>query len=167
MTGTRCSLLTYLTSKSVRGRYKNCWCICIWLVNDITAAYCKLRILLITAITVVWYFFVFTLYRPVGRVVTRSSLEREVGGLWFKSRAGQIEHCVANGSPPLQHFLERSCVAYRSNDVEMSPANSLHASAYITAIKMKYLIYLIVLFVCSIYGLCLIQDQAFSLWSKL
>ena len=33
------------------------------------------------------------------------------GGPWFKSRAGQIGHSVANGSPPLRHFFERSCVA--------------------------------------------------------
>ena len=33
------------------------------------------------------------------------------GGLRFKYRAGQIKHSVANGSPPLRHFLERSCVA--------------------------------------------------------
>ena len=32
------------------------------------------------------------------------------GGLRFKSRAGQIGHSVANGSPPLRHF-ERSCAA--------------------------------------------------------
>ena len=32
-------------------------------------------------------------------------------GLSFKSRAGQIGHSVANGSPPLRHFFERSCVA--------------------------------------------------------
>ena len=29
-------------------------------------------------------------------------------GLRFKSRAGQIGHCIANGSPPLQHFFERN-----------------------------------------------------------
>ena len=29
----------------------------------------------------------------------------------FKSRAGQIGHSVANGSPPLRHFFERSYVA--------------------------------------------------------
>ena len=33
------------------------------------------------------------------------------GGLKFKSRAGQIGHSVANGSPPLRLFFERSCVA--------------------------------------------------------
>ena len=33
------------------------------------------------------------------------------GDLRFKFRAGQIGHNVANGSPPLQHFSERSCVA--------------------------------------------------------
>ena len=34
------------------------------------------------------------------------------GGQRFESRAGQIRHSVANGSPPLQHFFERSCVAW-------------------------------------------------------
>ena len=29
----------------------------------------------------------------------------------FKSQAGQVGHSVANGSPPLRHFFERSCVA--------------------------------------------------------
>ena len=33
------------------------------------------------------------------------------GGLRFKSRAGQIGHSVAKGSPPLRHFFKRSCVA--------------------------------------------------------
>ena len=33
------------------------------------------------------------------------------GGLRFKSRVGQIGHSVANGSPPLRHFFEWSCVA--------------------------------------------------------
>ena len=32
-------------------------------------------------------------------------------GLGFKSRAVQIGHSVANASPPLRHFLERSCAA--------------------------------------------------------
>ena len=31
-------------------------------------------------------------------------------GLRLKSWAGQIKHRVANGSPPLQYFFERSCV---------------------------------------------------------
>ena len=51
------------------------------------------------------------------------------GGLRFKSRTGQIGHSVANGSPPLRHFFEWSCVAGR-NDAEMGPANSLHAPAH-------------------------------------
>ena len=33
------------------------------------------------------------------------------GGPRFKFRAGQIGHSVANGSPSLRHFFERSCVA--------------------------------------------------------
>ena len=51
------------------------------------------------------------------------------GGLRFKSWAGQIGHSVSNNSPPLQHFLERNCIASRCNDAEMGSANSLHASA--------------------------------------
>ena len=30
------------------------------------------------------------------------------GDLRFESQAGQIEHSVANGLPPLRHFFERS-----------------------------------------------------------
>ena len=33
------------------------------------------------------------------------------GGLRFKFRASLIEHSVANGSPLLQHFFEKSCVS--------------------------------------------------------
>ena len=51
------------------------------------------------------------------------------GGLRFKSRAGQIAHSVANGSPPLPYFFDWSCGARRRNDAEMGPANFLHASA--------------------------------------
>ena len=41
------------------------------------------------------------------------------GSMRFKSRAGQIGHSVANGLPPLRHFL----------DAEMGTANWLHALA--------------------------------------
>ena len=51
------------------------------------------------------------------------------GHLRFKSRASQIGQSVANDSPPVQHFLEWSCVARRRNDAEMGPANLLHALA--------------------------------------
>ena len=53
-----------------------------------------------------------------------------VGALRFKSRAGQIGHNIANGPSPLQHFFDWSGVVHRSNDSEMGPANSLHASVY-------------------------------------
>ena len=66
-------------------------------------------------------------HRPVGRAVTRSSQEREIGG--SKSRARQNEYNVVNGSPPLRHFFVRSCVARKRNDAEMVFANSLHALA--------------------------------------
>ena len=61
--------------------------------------------------------------RPVGRerVSLFLSGESEVQIL-----AGQIGNNVANGSPLLQHFFERSCVARRRNDdTEMGPAKSL------------------------------------------
>ena len=44
--------------------------------------------------------------------------------LRFKFRAGKIGHSVANGSSPLQHSFERSCVAHKRNKAEMGPANS-------------------------------------------
>ena len=46
--------------------------------------------------------FIFTLYQPVSRAVTHLS---HAGSLRFKSRAGQIGHSVANGSPLLRHFF--------------------------------------------------------------
>ena len=48
----------------------------------------------------------FKIKRPVGR--GGNAFVSGTGGLRFKSRAGQIGHSVANGSPPLQHFFERS-----------------------------------------------------------
>ena len=51
------------------------------------------------------------------------------GGLRFKFLASQIGRSVANGSPPLQHFFKRSCVAHRRNEAEEGPANLLHALA--------------------------------------
>ena len=55
----------------------------------------------------------------------------KAGGLRFKSWAGQIRRSVANSSPPLQHFFERSWVvqAQWCGLVEIDPENSLHASA--------------------------------------
>ena len=34
------------------------------------------------------------------------------GDLRLKSRAGQIGHSIANGSPPLGRYFERSCAAW-------------------------------------------------------
>ena len=51
---------------------------------------------------------------PVQKLASWSSGNAFVsgaGGLRFKSRAGQIQHRVANGSPPLRHFFKRSYVA--------------------------------------------------------
>ena len=56
----------------------------------------------------------------------------------FNSRAGQIGHSVANGSPPLRHIFNRSSVACRRNDAEVGPANSLHASAYYREYNKKF-----------------------------
>ena len=46
------------------------------------------------------------------------------GGMRFKSWACPIEDSVANDLPPLQHYLEKRCVACGCNDSEMGPANS-------------------------------------------
>ena len=51
------------------------------------------------------------------------------GGLWFKSRAGQIGHKVTKGSPSLRRFFKRSSVPHSCSDAEMGLANSLHALA--------------------------------------
>ena len=42
----------------------------------------------------------------------------KAGGLRFKSRAGQTGHSFANGSTPLRHFFETSCVAHSCNDAD-------------------------------------------------
>ena len=47
----------------------------------------------------------------------------------FKPWLGQIARSVANGSPPLRHFLERSFVARRRDNAKMGPVRYLHASA--------------------------------------
>ena len=41
-----------------------------------------------------------------------NALVSGAGGLRFKSRASQIRHSIANGSPPLQYFFKWSCVAW-------------------------------------------------------
>ena len=75
------------------------------------------------------YYALIVIMRLIQAIWSRDdSFVTETGGLRFKSRAGQIGHTVADGSPPLQHcVLQRSCVARA--DAEMGPENSLHASA--------------------------------------
>ena len=66
-------------------------------------------------------------YRPVGRAVTRSSLEREVGG----SNLGPVKSDIV--LPTARHRCDissKGAVLPGRNDAEMGPANSLHASAY-------------------------------------
>ena len=46
-----------------------------------------------------------------------SSMDSRAEALKFKSLAGEIEHCVANGSPPSRCHSERSYVPER-NDAE-------------------------------------------------
>ena len=57
----------------------------------------------------------------------------------FKSWADQIGHSVVNGSPLLQHFFERSCVAWaqrRGNGPRklVSPFAVIYSSEYIEII---------------------------------
>ena len=46
------------------------------------------------------------------------------GSLRLEFRPGQIGHSVANDSPPLRHFFERSWLP-QGNEAEMSTAKSL------------------------------------------
>ena len=65
-------------------------------------------------------------YRPVGRAVTRSSLEREVRG----SNLGPVKSDTV--LPTARHrcsISSKEAVLPGRNDTEMGPANSLHASA--------------------------------------
>ena len=46
-----------------------------------------------------------------------------VGGLRFDSRAGQIRHSVADGSPPLRFSLEFKAASLRRYAAEIGPAS--------------------------------------------
>ena len=66
-------------------------------------------------------------HQPVGRAVTRSSLEREVRG----SNLGPVKSDTM--LPMARHCCDislKGAVLLRRKDAEMGPANSLHASAY-------------------------------------
>ena len=70
--------------------------------------------------------------RPVGRAVTRSSLEREVRG----SNLGPVKSDTV--LPTARHrcnISSKGAVLPGRNDAEMGPANSLHASAYYSEYK--------------------------------
>ena len=69
---------------------------------------------------------ILSVYRPVGRAVTRSSLDREVRG----SNPGPVKSDTV--LPTTRHHYDissKKAVLPWLNDVEMGPANSLHASA--------------------------------------
>ena len=70
-------------------------------------------------------FFTIILDRPVGRAVTRSSLEREV----WDSNFGPVKSDTV--LPTARHCCDissKGAVLLGHNDAEMGPANSLHAS---------------------------------------
>ena len=74
-------------------------------------------------------------YRPVGRAVTRSSLEREVWG----SNLGPIK--LGTVLPTARHRCDissKEAVLPGRNDAEMGPANSLHASAYYSKYNKRF-----------------------------
>ena len=74
------------------------------------------------------------MHRPVGRAVTRSSLEREVRG----SNLGPVKSDTV--LPTARHrcnISSKGAVLPGRNDAEMGPANSLHASAYYSEYKWK------------------------------
>ena len=74
-------------------------------------------------------------YRPVGRAVTRSSLEREVWG----SNLGPVKSDTV--LPTARHRCDISsngAVLPGRNDAEMGPTNSLHASAYYSEFNERF-----------------------------
>ena len=60
------------------------------------------------------------LHRPADAVVKH--IANSAAGRKFDSRAGQIEHSVANGSPPLRRFIE--AVLSRRYAAETNPTTS-------------------------------------------
>ena len=83
------------------------------------------------------------------------------GGLRFKSRAGQIGHSVADGSPSLRYFSERSCVA-RRNDAEIGPVNLLQASAYYSEHNERLNLKIYRLLLLSVLHLCNLEKHKIS-----
>ena len=77
-------------------------------------------------------------YRPVGRAVTRLFLERKVRG----SNLGPVKDTVL---PPARHrcdISQKGAVFPGRNDVEMGPANLLHASAYYSDYNERFDLFL-------------------------
>ena len=83
-----------------------------------------------------------------------------MGGARFKSRAGQIEHSVANGSPPQRHFFEKSCVVRRRNDTKLGLANSLHVTVYYSECNDRFDLtyhFCVILLTCHIFKILYLQ----------
>ena len=66
-------------------------------------------------------------YWPVGRAVTRSSLERKV---WGSNLYPVKSDTVLPTARHRCNISSKGAVLPRRNDAEMGPTNSLHASAY-------------------------------------
>ena len=70
------------------------------------------------------YFQILKLNQPIGRVVTRSSLEREVRGSYLGSVKSDI---VLPTARHRCYISSKGVVLATRNDAETDPANSLHA----------------------------------------
>ena len=85
--------------------------------------YCNSNAFFILKMSKVYFY---NLDRPVGRAVTRSSLEREVRG----SNLGPVKSdAVLSAARHRCNISSKGAVLPGRNDAEMGPANSLHASA--------------------------------------
>ena len=76
-----------------------------------------------------------TKFVPVGRAVTRSSLEREVKG----SDLGPVKSDTV--LPTARHRCDissKGAVSLGRNDADMVPTNSLHASAYYSEYNERF-----------------------------
>ena len=84
------------------------------------------------------------------------------GGLRFKSRAGQIEHSVANGRHRCDISPNRAVLPGR-NDAEVGPVNLLHASAYYREHNEGFNLKIFRLLLLSVLQLCDLEKLKISL----
>ena len=99
----------------------------LWLTRTILKHTCFNRLACIACNVLV--------YRPVGRAVTRSSLEREV---WDSNLRPIKSYTVLPTARHCSNISSKGAVLRGRNDAETGLANSLHASAYYSEYNERF-----------------------------